>query len=181
MLSLAGPGLAGAPIKFPDYRVTVRVQSKDEELKKTVESHLRRELRALRDVRLVSPKEVANEAFYTVELVCVNAVVEGQPVGYAFSVLFLSDYGSNYVQGSWVSRVVCSHDLPILASHISDRAKVHFHGLYVFPAQDVSQMCAEMANEFDALVLSPDRATRQSIQELWIPPDTPPPAKPKKE
>ena len=134
------------------YKVTVSVSCKDELRKRSIESHLKRELLSLMDVDVVSPEN----AEYHINLIAVPIAVplrndgqETRGIAIAINYLMEIDVTDWRLKHKYSNKVINLDDITLfLKSHLT---------LQVGDIEDLDKLCKAIIGTFNSKVLAPLR------------------------
>lgn len=154
---------APEPLKFA---VHVSVTCDDPSVKATIESHIKRELRSLQDVLLVSPLAENYTYIYDISVVALKGTYRvsgretgGIAVGYQFNRRFNCSYVKNHLMSkeSWNAIGELRHNMSLFTNH----------GVITDDTRDLPVACKRLIVSFDTVELEPIRKMDRQQATLY--------------
>ena len=140
----------------PKIAVHVSVACKNRDVKASIESHLKRELRSLQDVLLVSKYAKDYRYLFELRIVAVEShYTSGQKTGgIAISFLFIEKLGN------FIKNRISTQSQKAIEPIIDNIHYIHNVGVISDDTRNVSESCKSIIVDFDTGVLEP-------IREIW--------------
>ncbi|MGR6799591.1 hypothetical protein ACU6VJ_17220 [Sphaerotilus sulfidivorans] len=140
------------------FRISVDVSCDDQALKSQLTSFVNRELRALRDVDIVT-----TNANYKVQIVAIAVTLRnGNNVGNAVSLVISSPIGD----WNWaLSNTLSPESKKAIAAMLASQYSLDDHRLLVGAVDGLQQQITQVIVDFDATTLEPSRKFRQILRD----------------
>lgn len=139
------------------YRVKVLVSSEDESTKSEIESHLKRKLRLLNDVDIVT-----DNPQYTISIISINDTVGERDIGVSISAIFISNYNMSEFKNDFSPK---KNTKESLTEYVFDTERKEYKkaSLHTGNRDDIDFICGRIAASFDQEILEHDREFAQWI------------------
>jgi len=142
------------------FRVAVIVSCEDKNLKEYIESHIKRELRAIGDVVIVLDKPQT-----TINIVAIKNKIENIDIGYSMAVTIVKTVDLSFLNNFYkpISETVSEMTPYVFADTLQA-----FETMYILsgPVSELPSQCSELIASFDLEVLETTRQSKQLFNDL---------------